>query len=115
MEDTDPCGMGDSIRAAHSVKLLQQRCHVILGGMRRNAEPARNQLVRRALGQQRKHFQLSGGELNVGFRLRRRAQWGDDKRVRFFAFADQLEAVDLGQNGRDPIGESGVSHVDRQP
>jgi hypothetical protein len=55
MEDADPCGMGDSIRAAHSVKLLQQRCDVILGSVRRNSEPTGNQLVRRALCQQRKH------------------------------------------------------------
>jgi hypothetical protein len=115
MEDTDPCGMGDSIRAADSVKLLQQRRDVILGRVRRNAEPAGNQLVRRALRQQRKHFQFAGGEFNVGFRLSRRSGRGDDKRVRFIALADQLEPFNVGQSGRDPIGESGVGHVDRQP
>ena len=115
MEDTDPCGMGDSIRAAHGVKLLQQRCDVILRRVRRNAEPAGNQLVRRALCQQRKHFQFSGGERNVGLQLSRRSERGDDKRVRFIVFADQLEPFNVGQDGRDPISESGVSHVDRQP
>jgi len=60
MQDTDPRGMGDRICPAHRVELLQQRCNVILGRVCRNAEPAGNQLVRRALGQQREHFQLSG-------------------------------------------------------
>ena len=115
MEDADPCGMGDSIRAAHGVKLLQQRCDVILSRVRRNAEPAGNQLVRRALCQQRKHFQFSGGELNVGFQLSRRSERGDDKRVRFIVFADQLEPFNVGQKGHDPTSQSGVSHVDRQP
>jgi hypothetical protein len=115
MEDTDPCGMGDSIRAAHSVKLLQQRCDVILSRVRRNAEAAGNQLVRRALCQQRKHFQFSGGELNVGFQLSRRSEGGDDKRVRFIVFADQLEPFNVGQNGHDSTSQSRVSHVDRQP
>jgi hypothetical protein len=115
MEDTDPCRMGDSIRAAHSVQLLQQRCDVILGRVRRNAEPAGNHFVRRALCQQRKHFQFSGGELDIGFELSRRSERGDDKRVGFIVFADQLEPIDVGQSGRDPISESGVSHVDRQP
>jgi hypothetical protein len=115
MEDTDPRGMGDSIRAAHSVKLLQQRCDVILGRVRRNSEPAGNQLVRRALCQQRKHLQFSGGELNVGFQLSRRCQRGDDKRIGFIVFADQLESYNVGQKGHDSTSQSGVSHVDRQP
>jgi hypothetical protein len=115
MEDTDPCRMGDGIRAAHSVKLLQQRRHVILGRVRRNPEPAGNQLVRRALCQQRKHFQFSGGKLNVGFRLSCCSECGDHKQVRVIAFPDQFEAFNVRQNGRDPIGESEVSHVDRQP
>jgi len=114
MEDTDPGGMGDSIGAAHSVKLLQQRCDVILGGVRRNAKPAGNQLVRRALCQQRKHFQFSGGERNV-VHLNRRCGRGGNKRVGFIVLADQLEPFNVGQSGRDPISESGVSHVDRQP
>jgi len=107
--------MGDSIRAAHSVKLLQQRGDVILGRVHRNAEPAGNQLVRRALGQQCKHFQLSGGEFNVGFAIGRRSELGDDKRVRFIVFADQLEALNVGQDGCESISENGVSHGDRQP
>ena len=45
MQHTNSCGMGDSIGAAHGVKLLQQRCDVILRRMRRNTEAARNQLV----------------------------------------------------------------------
>lgn len=115
MEDTDPCGMGDSIRAAHGVKLLQQRCDVILSRVSRNAEPAGNQLVRRALCQQRKHFQFSRGEFNVGFLRSHRSQRGDDKRVRFIAFADQLEPFNVGQEGHNPTSQSGVSHIDRQP
>lgn len=115
MEDTDPSSMGDRIRAAHSVKLLQQRCNVILGRVRRNSEPAGNQLVRRTLCQQRKHLQFSGGELNVGFELSRRSGRADDKRVRLVVFSDQLEPFNVGQNGRDPISQCGVSHADRQP
>jgi hypothetical protein len=115
MEDADPCGMGDGIGAAHGVKLLEQRCDVILGCVCRNAEPAGNQLVRRTLCQQRKHFQFPGRELDVGFQPGRRRERGDDKGVRFIAFTDQLEPFDAGQDGRDPIGESGVSHVDRHP
>ena len=45
MQYTNSCGMGDSIGAAHGVKLLQQRCDVILRRMRRNTEAAGNQLV----------------------------------------------------------------------
>ena len=105
--------MGDGIRAAHSVKLLQQRCDVILG---RAEIPSRRQSPCSArLCQLRKHFQFSGSELNVGFQLSRRSERGDDKRVRFIFFADQIESLNVGQNGRDPISESGVSHVDRQP
>jgi hypothetical protein len=115
MEDADPCGMGDSIRAAHSVKLLQQRCDVILGSVRRNSEPTGNQLVRRALCQQRKHFQFSGGERNVGLQFSRRTQRGNDNRVRVIVLANQFEPFDVSQCRRDPISESGFSHVDRQP
>src|SRR5262247_2033781 len=45
MENTDSCSMGDSIGAADSVELFQQRCDVILGRVRRNAEPPRDLLV----------------------------------------------------------------------
>jgi hypothetical protein len=114
MEDTDPCGMGDGIRAAHCVKLPQQRCNVIFSRVGRNAEPAGNQLVRRALCQQRKYFQFSGGEINAGFQVSRRSKC-DDERVRLIVFADQLEPFNVGQNRHDPISESGVSHLDRQP
>ena len=88
---------------------------MILRRVGRNAEAARNQLVRCALRQQREHFQFSGGERNVGFRRSRRSERGDDKRVRFIVLADQLKPFNVGQNGRDPISESGVSNVDRQP
>ena len=114
MENTDSCSMGDSIGAAHGVELFQQRCDVVLGRVRRNAEPPRNLLVRRALGEQRKHFQFPRRERNAGIQLSRGAG-RDDKRVRFIVPADQLEPLDVGQGGRDPISESRVSHVDRQP
>src|SRR5262245_65854179 len=59
MENTDSCSMGDSIGAADSVELFQQRCDVVLGRVRRNAEHSRNLLVRRSLRQQREQFQFS--------------------------------------------------------
>ena len=114
MEHTNPCRMGDGIRAAHGVELFQQRCDVVLGGVRRNAEPPGNLLVRRALRQQCKHFQFPRREHNAGIRPGRRVG-RDDKRVRFIVFTDQLEPFNVGQSGRDPISESRVSHVDRQP
>ena len=113
MENTDSCSMGDCIGAAHGVKLFQQRCDVILGRVRRNAEPPRNLLVRRAFRQQRKHFQFPRRERNAGIQMSRRAG-RDDQRVRFIVLADQLEPFNVGQSGRDPISESGVSHNDRQ-
>ena len=115
MEDPDPRRMGDGIGTADGVKFVQQGCHVILGRVRRNTEPAGDQLVRCSLCQQRKHFQLSGGQRNVGFLLDRRSERGDHERVRFIVFADQLDAFNVSQNGRQPISESGVGHVDCQP
>ena len=113
MKNADPCGMSDCVRAANCVKLLQQRCDMILGRVSRNPEPARDQLVRRAFCQQRKYLQFAGCELDIGFQRGRRSRCGDDKDVRFVGFADQFDPFDVGQNGRDPIGGSRVSHIDR--
>ena len=115
MQDTDPCGVSHSIRATNGVKFLQQGCNVILRRVCRNAELAGNQLVGRTLCQQRKHLQFSSRAASVGLRLGRRPERGDDKHVRFIVFTDQLKPFNLGQDGRNPISESGVSHVDRQP
>jgi hypothetical protein len=115
MEDTDPRGVRNGIGAAYGVKLLQQLRDVILGRMRRNPEPAANQLVRRALGEERQHFQFARGERDVGFRLARRRKRVDNKRVRVIVLANELESVDFGQKQRDPVGERGIGDVDCQP
>jgi len=115
IEDADPGGMRDGIGAAHGVKLLEQLRNVILGGMRRDAEAAANQLVRRALGKECKHFQFARSEREIGFRRRRCRRSSDDNRVGVIAFADELECVDLGQQRCDPVGENGIGDVDCQP
>ena len=115
MKHTDPCGVRDGIRATDRVELLQQRCNVILGCVRRDAQSAGDQLVRRALRQQRKHLQLSGGQRDLGLSLTGSSEPGDNKRVRFIVFADQLQPLHLGQDGCDPISERGIGHIDRQP
>src|SRR5262245_42912963 len=88
MEDTDPRGMRDGIGAADGVELLQQLRDVILGRMRRNPEPTANELVRRALSEERKHLQFPGGERDARFRLDRRRKRDDNKRVRVIVLAD---------------------------
>jgi hypothetical protein len=113
MKDAEPCGVGNGIRAADGVELLQERSNVIFGCVRRNPEPARNQLVRRALCQQRKHLKFPGRECNGGIGFRCCRGRGDNKRVRFIVLADQLQPFHLVKGRRDPIGESGIRHVDR--
>ena len=115
MKDPDPRRMGDGIGTADGVKFVQQGCHVILGRVRRNAEPAGNQLVRGALCQQRQDFQLAGGERDAGAALRHGAKRGDHQRVMFVVSPDQIEPLNVRQNGRDPIGERGISDIDGQP
>ena len=114
MEHADPGGVSDGIGAAHGVEFLQQRTDMVFRGMRRNAEPARDLLVRRTLRQQRKHFQLSDSECNARVVLRPRSRRRNND-VRFVAPADQLDPVDVRQDGRDPVGNSRIGDIDRQP
>ena len=45
----------------------------------------------------------------------RRRDSGHDEHVRLIVLADQLDPFTVGKDGREPVGEGGISHVDRQP
>jgi len=60
-------------------------------------------------------MQLSGGQRDLGLSLTGSSEPGDNKRVRFIVFADQLQPLHLGQDGCDPISEHRIGHIDRQP
>ena len=110
VKDANPCGLRDRVGAADGVEFVEQRRNVIFRGMRRNAKLASDQLVRRALRQQRKHFQLTGRERNVANRLRR----GNDEQIMIVVAADKLEPFDIRQRGGNSVGESGIGDLDGQ-
>ena len=72
-----------------------------LGGMNRDAEPARNVFVRGALGQQRQHFKLARrkGRLGIG-RGGRSSQY----EIRFLAGFREPDASRAGERAHGPSG-----------
>src|SRR5262245_21576416 len=115
MQDADPGGMRNRIGAAHGVQLLQQRSNMIFRRVRRDAEPAADQFVRRALGEQRQHFQLPGGERDAAIMPRYCGGRGKHDGVGLVVLADQLDPINVREDRRDPVRESGISPVNRQP
>jgi len=114
MQYADPRRVGDGIGAADGVKLLQQRCDMILCGMGRDAEAASDQFVRRPLCQQRKDIQLSGRQFNLCAALGQRGSHSDYKGVGLRGRADEVDTFDVGQSGRDPFCKRRITHIDRQ-
>jgi hypothetical protein len=61
MEDAEPRGVGDGVSAAGRIELVDQLADMEFRGVDRDAESARDDLVRGAFGEQRQHLALARG------------------------------------------------------
>ena len=65
LDNAAPGCMGDGVGSARRIELVQQLANMELGRVDGNAKLSSNLLVGRALGQQRKHLNLSGGQRGI--------------------------------------------------
>src|SRR3954453_14150851 len=96
--------MCDGVGSASGIELVQQLADMELGRVDGNAEPSGNLLVGRALGQQRKHLKLSGGQRGILTGLLR-CSCCDECNVRHFAGAYESQSRNRGEQCRKPVGE----------